>query len=541
MRKLLVFCLALVFAAAAVPALAQSRVEFSGYLNVYHENLVNFDRMNDGRLPNVHKDSDSFFMNKLHLSLKIHPTDDITVHWAMRSVNYVRWGAIGNSGGGPGTTSLYTKNLYAEVRQPWGTILIGRTADGTATNAGGLASLGYGPTWGVEFLYANPFDMSAETDGVAYLNEWDNGFGLAVYYAKDNIESPEGIDLDLSKLWPGNNTAAAGLDDFFRSYSKDQDSDRFGIEPRYSWDSGSVSLGLMYVRDMTGLSVKGTLIPNTQFPGTIEVNAPESSRAFHINPAFTQAWGPFSVHFEGDIAWGKREIRKTVIDVSAAPNFTFTDTIEVQKQKGLGLYLDFVYDYGVGNVTLMSWYADGNSWQDDENNDRTWAASRSRKTHDLVTMGDFAPFLVAFHNVTLGTGRHDNALPNGGSREDMISGNMIRDPDEGGMNGEETGNQWGIGLLGNHNINDDITLNWGLGYFRLVNATYRNQSKNLGFEIDLGARFKILDNLAFETTFGYMLNGAAYKFWFDDANGNRVLSEKPDNTFAWANVLSVTF
>jgi hypothetical protein len=103
------------------------------------------------------------------------------------------------------------------------------------------------------------------------------------------------------------------------------------------------------------------------------------------------------------------------------------------------------------------------------------------------------------------------------------------------------GNHWGIGLLGNHAINDDIKLNYGIGYFRLVESWHNNingfrQSKDLGFEIDLGATFQILDNLSFETQFGYMFNGSAYDGW----NNNGVWSNAKD-TFAWANVLAVTF
>jgi hypothetical protein len=150
----------------------------------------------------------------------------------------------------------------------------------------------------------------------------------------------------------------------------------------------------------------------------------------------------------------------------------------------------------------MGWYADGTGWDD-------------RHGHDLVGMGDFAPFLVAYNEVTLGTGTWTNSL------------------DSGAVGGGNLNNHWGIGLLGNHAINDDIRFNYGLGYFGLVSKQYVNQSKNIGFEVDLGATFQILDSLSFETQFGYMFNGSAYKAAVNDRS--------PKDTFAWANVLAVTF
>jgi hypothetical protein len=130
----------------------------------------------------------------------------------------------------------------------------------------------------------------------------------------------------------------------------------------------------------------------------------------------------------------------------------------------------------------------------------------------LVNLGDFAPFLVAFNGTSLGHGRYSNTITS------------LTNEGDGG-------NQFGLGLLGNHAITDDIKLNWGIGYFRLVEEQFRNQDRYLGLEVDLGFTFQILENLAFETQFGYMWNGPAYDI------GNR----KVDNTFAWANFLTVSF
>jgi hypothetical protein len=244
--------------------------------------------------------------------------------------------------------------------------------------------------------------------------------------------------------------------------------------------------------------------------------------AIFLNPALVQSWDAFSVHFEGMIGFG----RTTYADICVSKNLCNNvnpgrdySTVEL----GLGLYLDVNYNYGAGDVTLMAWYAQGTSWRDLE---------KERVSRNLVQMGDFAPFLVAFNGVSLAHGRYSNSMT-GWSYTDA---DMDITPFQG-----DGANQFGIGLLGNHAITDDIKLNWGLGYFRLVEA-YRYQGeddklhtsgKYLGFEADLGLSFQILENLTFETQFGYMWNGDAYK-WI---NGNR----RPEGTFAWANFLSVSF
>jgi hypothetical protein len=91
--------------------------------------------------------------------------------------------------------------------------------------------------------------------------------------------------------------------------------------------------------------------------------------------------------------------------------------------------------------------------------------------------------------------------------------------------------------LGNHAINDDIKLNWGLGYIQRSEELGPRESRYLGFEVDLGATFQILDNVSFETQFGYLWNGDALRF----RNANNTRWQRPDGTFAWVNALTVSF
>jgi hypothetical protein len=476
MRKITVLAALAMLLALAVPAMAESPVTFNGYLRVYHADLVNFTRADNGDA----QDSDNFFANKFQLTVDIKPTEDVSVRWVMRTVYPARWGEYGAGvGGGTTATGVYTRSLHAMVRQPWGTLYIGRIADNLPSNVGGLYSLGYRRAWG-EFAYtSNIFDLSAPVDAVAYDKTFDNGFGFAAYYAKDAIGSPIPLNAATQK--------------------KDEDKDEFGVEPRYKWDTGGVALGIAYVRDMRGANV-------------------DKDYAIFINPAFTQAWGPFSLSFEGKIGWGKRSF-----DTPAAPD---------AKTAGLGLFLDANYDYGSGDVSLVAFYADGTSVDDN-------------KTHNLVDLGDFSPFLVAMGvKKGLGLGTWGGSGNNGSfgmiGYQRGAPGPLVGNPNYvGSINpgGNRTPdaplvNLWGIGLLGHQSITDGIRLNYGVGTFRMVNA-FQGQSKNLGFEVDLGATFNLIDNLSFDSQFGYLWNGDAYKVGLD--------IDDPKGTYAWINTLIVTF
>ncbi len=148
---------------------------------------------------------------------------------------------------------------------------------------------------------------------------------------------------------------------------------------------------------------------------------------------------------------------------------------------------------------------------------------------------------------------------------------------------EDTGaNHWAIALTGNHAFTDDITMHYGLAYLALNdpnyrvatgatynindtvgsfnNVTYAEQDTDLGFEIDLGFTFQLLDNLSFNTSFGYMFAGDAFKtlrgYNFDSGttenadgaintvNGVGNVSstwQDADDTYVWYNTLTFSF
>jgi hypothetical protein len=508
MKKLLALVLGIAFLLATPAARAASPIEFEGYVKVYHESLSNFLRTNDGN----YLDRDNFFGNRLQVSVTFRPADNIKVFWQFRGPDYQRWGITSRNPDNQLPAHLFTRALYGEVTFPWGTIQGGRVIEGNPGTSAGLSSLGYAPSWGKEYRYANPFNSGDPLDSITYKVSLDNGLGFSAFYGKQQSfwgSAPANYPFEN----PANPNPAVRLG------FKDSDYDLFGMEGVYKWQNGGASLAVSYHRDMTGTTV-------------------DSDRSFYINPAFTQSWGEiatggrFSVNFEGKFGWGKR---------------SYADSLTVKaddKTQGYGFYLDGVYEYQEGgNVTLASWYVSGT----DKNN----PTNPATKNNSLVTLGDFAPFLVAQNGVTLGHGTYSNNV--GGVAMGVCDPVDLKCADNNGRT-----NQWAIAILGNHAITPEISFNYGLGYFHLAKTTawipvtfdqaknlttYVPQSKDLGWEIDLGMTFKLLDNLTFETSFGYMFNGDAFNIYQANPTDPAKMGsfQDPKDTFAWANVLAFSF
>ncbi|MDR1871205.1 MAG: hypothetical protein LBS60_04635 [Deltaproteobacteria bacterium] len=503
MKKLLTLALGAMLALGlSMPAQAASKIDVSGWYRILHHNLVNFNRAAESD----YVQSDSFFEHRLNVNVDFRPSDDVLIHWTLRAPNAVRWGASSGSNnftqGSSNAGVVYTRAIYATITQDWGQLSIGRLEETFPTVMNGLKTLGY--TYGTTYIYANPFDYKDVVDGISYTYNMDNGFGVNVYYAK-SITQDTAPD--------------------YNYRDKDVDYDRFGVEPFFKWDGGGATLNIEYRRNMTDLNRAAPIAGNNPPTTQVDRNLTRKDYAFFLNPAVMQSWGDFTIRFEGKIGWGEHETY--IVD--------YNNNITRRKEdtEGLGLYLQATYNYGSGDVNLMGWFVDGSSLEESK-----WDKNGHRKTHDLVDMGDFAPFLVAYYEQTLGsrvsrlgddTDRYGQSrYGNGGSRRGAL-----------GTRGSKSGsNHWGLGLLGNHNFTDKIRFNWGIGYFRLVEEEYIGQNKDLGVEVDLGLRVQLLQGVTYETQFGYMFNGDA---WRNGRGTTAIPYKDAKDTYAWLNALQFSF
>ena len=634
MNKALILTLGAALAAgSAGPALAASQVDFTGYYRVMFMSEGNTDHTQGLR-----SSSDTYFQHRLNLDVTFRPTDELAVHWRLRGPgSYQRWGG--------GDMSLYTDYIYGEIKQGWGTILVGRMGDDL--DVYGLAGLGYQPENIPIYTNVGPFDRADNMDGVRYSRAWDNGVSLMLQYG----------------LLDNNNITGGTVNYDPITDSADQYYNRYQIEVAYAWDGGGAALnayydrnaqpngrhgtygwgyqgnynGLIYLNDFSIFQrpknpVSGNIIDNGR------LHMVKKIETWGFNPAVMHSWGDFSFHFEGLITRGF-----TVFRTQQHGVYSFYD----QDGEGYGAYLDFDYNYGPGNATLAGWWVSGTDLN--ENPDDLRATNKSLA--DLVG-GNFYPLLVAYNGLNLNPGgsRHngnqgralsavgfanngyenyvyeghmggaffnDTIQPGNGDYHDSISyislngielntnsvsrvtGGDIVAAVKGAFldqvltsdrtrttsfNNDTDANHWAIALTGNHAFTDDISMHYGLAYLGLNKPNYRvaksatylanvpsgiyddtwavtgytSQAQDLGFEVDLGFSFQLLDNLSFTTAFGYMFNGDAYKSLkgytvvnrnptsaadatVQDGDRIKAVWADPDDSYVWFNSLTFAF
>ncbi|MDR2612464.1 MAG: porin [Deltaproteobacteria bacterium] len=455
-------------AASAGRAYAESPVTFSGYLRLRTFALGGFFPADDHQ----GKRGDRYAVSRLRINVVFKPTDDVEVRWRFHGPHAARWGST-NTGAG-GDYSLYSLYFYGVIRKPWGTLSVGRLA--FDMDSAGFRTLGYLPTWGFN-SQANVFERETETDGVLYQKDWDNGFGLRTFYAKRAHTRP---------------------DAFADRYVTDGDYDRYSIEPYYKWDGGGVSLAVQYDRNHYDFASNDrSTVTSAANPRDVDKN-----HFWTLNPAFVQKWDvgegkTLAVHAEAKYSFGKRRRSPD----PAVPG----DDPPTVKQDGFGAYLDLALGYPQGDVTLAGWYFRGSdAYADPADDPRVNPAD-----HSLVHGGEaFYPFILFNYG------------------NNFLGGRAVS------LEGYQTAGNWGVGLLGNHRLNEFVTLNWGVGTFGKTADYYlspnRKASRALGTEIDLGLTVRILDGLQWQTKGAIFVPGGYYKDRYD----------RPDfkhNVWGWAN------
>lgn len=543
---------------SSAPAQAASQVDISGFFRNFYMTDHNYLRDYNGL-----NDSDSYFITRMDVNVVFRPTDEISVHWRLRAPDMYRWGS--------GKSEAQTKFIYGQIVQDWGMVRVGML---DAPDQMGLTSLGYIPV-SVDFWMTRlgPFDSSTDRQSIWYQKNWDNGFGLTAYYTMLGCQPDANPDSPNPTKW-----------------DSDGSNHRFIVEPRYKWEGGGAALGLAYNL-------------NHQQKYTNAVNdtarnylANQSGKIWSVNPALRLSWGDFSLNFEGKAAWGKkyrREWFRTPQGFDERPDGK-NDTAT-----GLALYLNGDYNYGRGNVILSGWWVDGNDIVKGGAEDPT--RYNGQKNRALVDMNDnFYPFVVAYASENRfggRDGRYSAHADRGGNaiwwantgivnqinslyNNQAVGEHNLPRSVQTAAHRNDKANHWGVSLHGNHTFTKEISLSYALGYLGLVNPNYsvgtyfttdgsqylggtkggqwtshQTQSKDLGWEADLGLRIKLLDNLTFATTFGYMFNGDAYKSLAGfkaipsringaDPSNNldyAAVWRKPGDTYTWINTLNFDF
>ena len=526
------------------PASAGSHVDFFGVYSV-----LGASEGNIGNAPKDKSFTDNYMAHWYDLFVTFQPTDEISIHWRVHLLNDVD--RFGSSQGG---LQHFSKHLYATVKQEWGTVAVGRL-DSMANNYG-LANLGYFPQskdWGLESV--GPFDDLGNIEGIEYRRDWDSGLGLLAQFAR----------------WP--NYGYSRL-----SRSSDYDHDIYTIEPSYKWENGGAALGLIYERNAGGDG-------NAQ--GVKTHNAVDKKEAWYLNPSFMHSFGALSLHAEAKAGWG-------TIDYYHA-----TGAANAQKQtdtSGYGAYLDLTYNYDKGDLILAGWWLAGTSLEE--------SAKPNGKSKSLVGIGsEFYPLIIAYNYNAWGynrlasqgvdvnaAGLANSAFTNyvNHNRGTLLSGGdpalLIPGVSNGAsgptwqaigrerwssFNNGTDANHWGLKLSGHYALTEDIDIRAVGAYLSLNHANYkvlnkysisnggdfsglgyREQSKDLGYEIDVAVAIKLLDNLDFTSTFGYMFTGDAYKSLKGynvseaDAFGNRkaqAVWEDAKDSYGWYNTLTFLF
>ena len=477
MKKALAMGLgALLVAGSAAPASAASQIDFSGYYNLYFTNVWG----QNSNTTNTGVTAWSGFTNRLNLDFAFHATDEVSVFWRLRAPGSQKWGAAANDPDSSGGVETYY--AYGQIKQDWGTVLIGKLPD--ANFYTGLSNLGWrpdGPDGSGWFTAVNPFDIADSAyDGIRYANRWDNGFQLVGQFNRlGTAQTNFGPDWN-----PAN--AVNGDEDFFDFYL---------LEGGYFWDGGGATLGVHYMRD----GIVGELRPDPTDTytgaGVRGPHDPDANRkAWYINPAFAHRLdNGFGFHFEGKYGSGK-----------------FGD----EKATGYAAYLDVDYNYGPGNINLAGWYATGD---DGTNTD----------DKDFVGMGgEFKPLLVAYGNNAGHRGR--SAI--GGAVAQAQRNSGVPNHGFGAFGEGDVSNHWAVALSGNHAFTDDISLSYAIAKLSLLEVQ-QGADKDIGFEVDLGLQFQLLDNVKLGSAVGYLFAGDALKYQGGDTA----------DSVAWLSTLTFSF
>jgi hypothetical protein len=231
----------------------------------------------------------------------------------------------------------------------------------------------------------------------------------------------------------------------------DKDSDYYELGLGYKTDTVTGALAYGYTDNATGklAANTGQQVNTHRIKGHGKVNID----AIYVESEFDYLFG------------------ETDSEVAGAPD------VDTDK---LAFMLDVGTKMGNLDAGLMYWHLSG------DNGDATENSAYG------TTGNDFSPLLVAY-NTNLSILNPDHMASGSATAADVATGAFAA-------------GQHGIALHANFMVSDKLSLNSALGYVQ-ADKELAGWDDEMGWEIDLGASYKLLDNLTYSANFGYLDTG----------------------------------
>jgi hypothetical protein len=267
----------------------------------------------------------------------------------------------------------------------------------------------------------------------------------------------------------------------------DHDANQYALEGWYKWSTGRAGLQLQFIRDTSTADTVASYTANNGY----------KRKYFFITPFAQAKFGP--VYVEAEFSYATGDYKEYI------PENTGREDVDFEAWRG---YIMANVDLAPAYVGAIAFYSSG----DDQ--------STKDKMEGGIGIGvDFNPCLILM-NYDLG--RWNGAL--------------------GGANGVSvqsgSDNVQGYQLFAGVKPIPKLDVKASVTYARLnQNPTGKYlEDKDLGYEADITATYKIYDNLSYMIGFGYLWSGDAFKG--DKHNSNQV---KVENDYLLTHKLTLTF
>ncbi len=420
-----------------------------------------------------------------------------------------------------------------------------------------------------------------------------NASGYARWVPVGDNDYLEPADPNFLLLTPAKDWRTSTIDRF-------QKADAFYVNPAIMHSWGGFSL---HAEAMLGWS-NYTFAPGQELMGP-------NGRIINVGGRDVDADG-YSFYVDADYNYGPGNVNLAGWWVSGTDfgDDDFSDLVQIDEGNFYPLVVAFnatSSGWGNNSVNAVGWANNGyqnyiwagetsfglygNTLTDSIDPDKLFAngfTNMFTPTGAVVSVGDFEDWAQEFYT-SVGL----NPLSDAPNQFGMLTNSVLSLGQRVNFN-DGSANHWALALTGNHAFTDDISMNYGIGYLALNNPTYKaidravftvatgspdtggaagtavgtwdgyrykNQEKDLGIELDLGFTFQLLDNLSFNTTFGYMFNGDAYKELkgyrntltraattptvggvdLGDRINTKAVWEDADDSYVWYNTLTFSF